>query len=191
MPRVTDLRVAVAETVADTDLMSFHLHVAEPGEEQAVLGLLDEAVRWMNSRGNTEQWGSEAFSAVPARAEQARGWVVSGGTVLATLNDRPVGALVLGEAPAYVPPAAEPEVYVVLLVSGRHDEARGIGRRLLALSDVVAARMGRTLLRVDCYAGADRAVVRYYESAGFTEVASFTHRGSWPGRVLERRLAGC
>lgn len=186
---MTDLRVAVAETVADADLMPCHLHVAVSGEEQVILGLLDEAVRWMNSRGNTEQWGTEAFSAVPARAEQARGWVVSGGAVLATLEDRPVGALVLGEAPSYVPPASEPEVYVVLLVAGRDDEARGTGRRLLALSDEVAARMGRTLLRVDCYAGADGAVVRYYESAGFTEVASFMHKETWPGRVLERRLA--
>ncbi len=189
MSRVTDLRVAVAETVAQADLVPSHLHVAEPGEEEAILGLLDESVRWMNSRGNTEQWGTEAFSQVPARAEQARGWVASGGAVLATLSDRPAGALVLGEAPAYVLPATEPEVYIVLLVSGRDDEARGTGRRLLALSDDVAVRMGRTLLRVDCYAGADGAVVRFYESAGFTAVGSFTHRETWPGQVLERRLA--
>ncbi len=189
MSRVSVLRVAVAETVAGADLTPCHLHVVEPGEERAVLGLLDESVRWMNRRGNTEQWGTEAFSQVPARVEQARGWVGSGGAVLATLGDRPVGALVLGEAPAYVPPAEEPEVYVVLLVSGRAEEARGTGRRLLALSDEVAARMGRTLLRVDCYAGADGALVRFYESAGFTAVGSFTNRGTWPGRVLERRLA--
>lgn len=183
---MTDLRAAVAETVAAGD-MSW-CRVAVPGEEELVLGLLDDAVRWLNEQGITEQWGREPFSAAPARVEQARGWVDSGGTVLAVLDGRPLGALVLGDAPAYVPPATEPEVYVVLLVASRDQGARGIGRRLLALADEVVARMGVDRLRVDCYGGRDGALARWYQSAGFVEVSRFTVRDTWPGRVLERRL---
>lgn len=185
---MTDLPAALAEAVADADLRPLELQIARPGEEQLILYLLDEAVRWMNERGNTEQWGTEPFSAVPARVEQAKGWVDAGGAVLAVLDGRPVGTLVLGDAPAYVPAADEPEVYVVLLVSGRDSEARGVGRRLLALADEVAGSMGVGRLRIDCFGGGDRALVRYYESAGFTEIGEFTYKETWPGRVLERRL---
>ena len=185
---MTDLRAALAETVEAADLPPLRLLIARPGEEHLILGLLDDAVRWMNARGNTEQWGTEPFSAIPARVEQARGWVDRGGAVLAVLDEGPVGVLVLGEAPAYVPPADEPEVYVVLLVSGRDDESRGVGRRLLTLADEVAARMGVGLLRIDCWGGGDGALVRYYESAGFTEIGQFTYKETWPGRVLEKRL---
>ena len=186
---MTDLRAALAATVETADLSPLRLHVSEPGDERLLLALLDDAVRWMNEQGNTEQWGTEAFSAVPARVEQAKGWVDGGRAVLAMLDGRPVGALVLGDAPAYVPAATEPEVYVVLLVSARDDVARGVGRRLLALGDEVALRTGVGRLRIDCYGGGDGALVRYYESAGFTEIGEFTYKETWPGRVLERRLA--
>jgi hypothetical protein len=39
---------------------------------------------------------------------------------------------------------------------------------------------------VDCYAGGDGALVRWYESAGFTRTQAFEVRG-WPGQLLERR----
>jgi hypothetical protein len=48
-----------------------------------------------------------------------------------------------------------------------------------------------TLLRVDCYAGDDQALVRYYEREGFRRVAAFTvdrPNAPWPGQLLEDRL---
>jgi hypothetical protein len=49
-----------------------------------------------------------------------------------------------------------------------------------------------TLVRVDCYAGDDQALVRYYESQGFRRVRPFvvelTGDRSWPGQLLEDRL---
>lgn len=185
---MTDLRAAVAETVSAAGPAPGELRVAMPGEEDLVLGLLDDAVRWLNGRGITQQWGTEPLSTFPARVDQARSWVDSGGTVLALLDGRPLGALVVGDPPTYVPPATDPEVYVVLLVAGRDEAARGVGRRLLALADEVAARRGVDRLRVDCYGGGDGALARYYESCGFTEIGRFSYRGTWPGRVLERRL---
>jgi GNAT superfamily N-acetyltransferase len=99
-----------------------------------------------------------------------------------------VGFLVVGEATPYAPPATEPELYVVGLVGSRDPRARGAGRTLLGFAEVVARELGVGLMRVDCYAGGEGALVRFYESAGFTPTVPFEVKG-WPGQVLERRLS--
>jgi GNAT superfamily N-acetyltransferase len=178
---------AIARVVSNDGAGPFALRVAGPDDAAIVLGLLDDAVVWLNSRGNTEQWGTTSFSGDPKRVAAAEGWVRSGGGVIAERNGLPAGALVVGEATSYVPPATEPELYVVLLVAGRDPSARGVGHRLLAVADEAARELGVSLLRVDCYAGGDRSLVRFYESAGYTRTHTFDVNG-WPGQVLERRL---
>jgi hypothetical protein len=73
---------------------------------------------------------------------------------------------------------------VLLLVS--HPAARGAGRRLLDESWVRVCAEGGRLQRVDCYAGDDGKLVRWYESAGFVKTQPFDVDG-WPGQLLERR----
>jgi len=178
---------AVRDVVARAHAAPFELRPAGPEDKAAVLALMDEAVAWMTSRGNTEQWGTEPFSASPRRVAQADGWFGAGGAVLAMRDGKAAGALVVGEAPAYVAEPTEPEVYVVLLVASRDPRARGIGRVLLECAEDIGHELGVPALRVDCYAGGDQALVRFYESAGFTRTEAFEVKG-WPGQVLERRL---
>ncbi|MEW2375132.1 GNAT family N-acetyltransferase [Micromonospora sp. NPDC047812] len=158
----------------------------------AVLRLLDDATAWLVARGRTGQWGTEPASTDPRRIQQAEEWATGGGLWLATLDERPVGALVVGAATAYVPPATEPELYVNLLVTDRAHAGSGIGGRLLAHAAELARERGLGLLRVDCYAGGDGALVRWYERQGFTATDPFTverpGRDPWPGQVLARRL---
>ena len=84
-----------------------------PGDIAAVLALGDEAVTWMNARGNTQQWGTAPWTGNDKReakiADQARGR----GMRIAEDQDATVlGAMVITEiSPAYVPPAAERELY--------------------------------------------------------------------------------
>ena len=87
-------------------------------------------------------------------------------------------------ANGYVPTAEECEDYVLLLVS--EPGVRGAGRRLLDESWQRARSLGIGLQRVDCYAGDDGKLVRFYESAGFTRTQRFEVNG-WPGQLLERR----
>ena len=183
----TSTSEAVTKAVAAFDAAPFSLRVAVPDDAAAVLGLLDDAVVWLNSRGITEQWGTTSFSGDPKRVAAAEGWVRSGGGVIAERDGLPAGALVVGEATSYVPAATEPELYVVLLVAGRDPSARGVGHSLLAVADEAARELGVSLLRVDCYAGGDKSLVRFYESAGYTRTHTFDVNG-WPGQVLERRL---
>jgi GNAT superfamily N-acetyltransferase len=157
----------------------------------AVLSMMDGAVDWLVARGRPGQWGTEPQSTNPRRQRQARDWASGGGLYLGELSGQPAGTLVVGEAQSYVPPAAEPELYVRLLVTDRRYAGRSVGARLLDHARGLARDRGVGLLRVDCYAGDDRALVGYYESQGFTATVPFSvprPAGDWPGQVLEQRL---
>ncbi|MBO4210141.1 GNAT family N-acetyltransferase [Micromonospora echinofusca] len=164
-----------------------------PDDAPHVLRLLDDATAWLVARGRTGQWGTEPASTDPRRVAQAQEYAASGGLYLAVLGDRPVGALVVGATVEYVPPVDEPELFVRLLVTDRAYAGRDIGGRLLAYAAELTRAAGIGLLRVDCYAGDDGALVRWYERAGFTRTERFTvarpGRPPWPGQVLARRLA--
>ncbi|MFC4144946.1 GNAT family N-acetyltransferase [Micromonospora mangrovi] len=163
-----------------------------PADAGHVLRLFDVAIAWLAARGRTGQWGSAPASTDPARIAQAQAWAGGGGLHLALRDDTVVGALVVGTATAYVPPATEPELYVNLLLTDRAHAGLGIGARLLAYAGELARDRGLVLLRVDCYRGDDRALVRFYERCGFTATDPFTverpGRAPWPGQVLARRL---
>ncbi|MCO1599251.1 GNAT family N-acetyltransferase [Micromonospora sp. RHAY321] len=175
-----------------TDQQSVTIRPGGPADAAAVLRLLDGATAWLAARGRTGQWGTEPASTDPRRIAQADDWASGGGLHLAMLGDRPVGALVVGAATDDVPPPTEPELYVRLLVTDRAHTGRGLGARLLEHAADLARARGLGLLRVDCYGGDDRALVRFYEGCGFTATDSFTvtrpGRDPWPGQLLIRRL---
>ena len=87
----------------------------------------------------------------------------------------------------HIPPVDEPEVYIDLLITAREFTGRGVGAFLLTEARAEARRRGRSLVRVDCWAGGDGALVRYYRGQGFTPTVTFEVDG-WPGQVLEDRL---
>lgn len=153
-----------------------------------LMELFDEAVAWMVSRGNTEQWGSEPWSTQPERVARVGDIVENGDLWLAEIDGVPTGALIVTDrAQPYVPPADEPELYVsLLLVSRRHAGAR-IGARLLDFAREQARARGVALMRVDCYAGGTGDLVRYYTGNGFTPTEPFTV-GEWPGQLFEQRV---
>jgi GNAT superfamily N-acetyltransferase len=144
-------------------------------------------VRWLVAHGRQGQWGVEPFSAKPERVALVQQWAAGGGLRIAEADGAPAGALVLGPAPLYVPAVSEPEVYVQLLVTARSYAGRGIGRVLLGQARAEAVARGAALLRVDCWAGGDGGLARYYQAAGFTPTVRFTV-DDWQGQVLEQRI---
>jgi GNAT superfamily N-acetyltransferase len=157
----------------------------------AVLALLDGATEWLVAQGRTDQWGTEAHSTNPHRVAQINGFVDDEGLWIAESDGRVVGALAVGEAMSYVPPADEPELYVRLLVTDRESKGSGIGTELLDHARSLARGLGVDLLRVDCFAGGDGALIRYYEKQGFTRAETFgvpVSDSEWPGQVLFQRL---
>ena len=143
-----------------------------------ILAFGDEAVEWMNARGNTEQWGTEPWTGNSAMEER--------------FLERADGVMVItGEHQPYVPDAEEPELYVNFLITSRKHGGRGLGRALIEQAKAEAAERGIDLLRVDCWAGEDGNLVKAYERYGFRRVQEFTvpTRGLlWPGMLLALRL---
>ncbi|MEV7511574.1 GNAT family N-acetyltransferase [Streptomyces sp. NPDC091201] len=161
-----------------------------PADVPAVLDMLDSAVAWMNSRGNTEQWGTVAYSRRPGGPERVQRYTTENTPYIAELDGLPVGALVMDTGPSPqlpVAPAGEPERYVRLLVSDRRHAGRGIGAALLEHAAEETRRAGVELLRVDCWAGGGGELVAFYERSGFTPVERF-RVGDWPGQLLARRV---
>jgi GNAT superfamily N-acetyltransferase len=152
----------------------------------ALLALFDDAVAWLAARGQTGQWGSEPFSARPATVVRVEGWARGGGLWFAQApGEEPAGAIVLGEAHDYVPPATVPELYVQVLLTASAWRGRGVGARLIAHADELAQRQGVRQLRVDCWDGVPELPAAY-ERLGFTRTGSFQVNG-WPGALLVRR----
>lgn len=183
----TDLRTHAAPPVRRDPAPTFGIRSGSLADAPLVVDLFDQAIRWMIERGLTDQWGSEPFSTDPKRTDAVARWITTGDLVVAERDGRPVAAMVLGGAPAYAPPAVEPELYVVALVASRSARARGAGRRLLAEAERVAAERAVPVLRLDCFAGNGGQLVRYYQGAGFHPTERFSV-GEWPGQVLERRV---
>lgn len=140
----------------------------------------------MVARGQEAQWGSEPWSRRPTAIARVRAMATGGGLWIAQAGDEAVGALVVGDAPAHVAPAGEPELYVELLLTSRRHAGRGLGALLLAQARALATDRGVGLLRVDCWAAAP-TLVAWYERQGFVRSGTFDV-GGWPGQVFEQRL---
>lgn len=163
------------------------IRVGDAADVPAVLGMFDSAVAWLVSQGRTGQWGDQPFTGNAKREEQITARATGGGMRIALVDGQPAGCLVVGPPMEYVKPAEEPELFVQTLVIDQRFAGRGVGRTLLDRALEEARELGVALLRVDCYAGDDGRLVRYYESWGFTRTEPFTV-GQWPGQILERRL---
>ncbi|GAA3141014.1 GNAT family N-acetyltransferase [Streptomyces rameus] len=173
--------------------MTITIRDGGPGDLPAILGMLDSSVEWLVSQGRTVQWGTEPLS----RHEKTVAAVVramdEGTTYIAEVDGVPAATLTLTDGPgsylSHLPPPGEPERYIHWLASDRRFKGRGAGGALLEHAAEVTRRAGVRLLRVDCYAGGDRALVAYYEAHGFTPAHTYTHGpDDWPGQVLARRV---
>src|ERR1700760_4406663 len=125
-----------------------------PGDVPLLLEWFDEAVAWMVARGQEGQWGSEPLSQRPQSVANIKTMASGGGLSIAELADQPVGALVVGEAPAHVPAIDVPELYIELLLSSRRHAGKQIGTRLVEEAVATARARGLPMVRVDCWAGA-------------------------------------
>lgn len=155
-----------------------------------VLSFGDEAVAWMNARGNTQQWRTEPWTGNPEReAAFLKHADVGGLRILEEDDGTPLGAMTITEErQGYVPAVDERELYVNFLISARRHSGRGIGRMLIERAKQEAAERGIDLIRVDCWAGEDGNLVKVYESYGFSRVQEF-FVGEWPGMLLAMRLS--
>ena len=169
------------------------LRRATVDDTATLVALYDEAVAWLAGRGRTDQWGATPFSELPDVVALIRSRTAGGRMWLAEKGARVLGAIVLEpEPPHYLTDlAGEPAIHLTGFITSRAPDARTVGRLLLDHARTTARESGTGLLRLDCYAGGDAALVAYYEAAGFTRVGTFTVDllgGPYHGCLLEQRL---
>ncbi|WUH97050.1 GNAT family N-acetyltransferase [Spirillospora sp. NBC_00431] len=175
------------------------IRVGNMEDVPAVLALYDRAVEWLVASGRSGQWGSEPWSTKPKSIERVRRFARSGEMRVAEHDGEVVGAMRLGAAPQTIPPAGEPDLFLEALVIDRRVAGLGVGKALLDQARAEAAERGIDLLRVQCWAGGDQGLVRYYERAGFVQSGRIKSAafGGWEGAILSQRLqhsdrkAGC
>jgi hypothetical protein len=94
------------------------LRVGSVDDLDAVMRLFDAAIAWLAEQGRTGQWGDQPWSASADRVARIRRMIEENELLLLDREGTTVGALAHGPvAHDYVPPAPEPEDYVVLLVA--------------------------------------------------------------------------
>ncbi|MFJ6620997.1 GNAT family N-acetyltransferase [Kitasatospora sp. NPDC091335] len=176
------------------DSSGVKIRTGGPEDIPDVLALLDGAVAWLAGQERTGQWGDQPFSTDPARVEHIGRYGAEPFLIRLAVDGRgrTVGSCVLSEERGtFVPAVDERELFVRNLVTDRGLKGSGIGAALIADAVEEARRRGIGLLRVDCYAGADRRLVAQYRALGFTETEGFEVErpdGVWPGQVLAIRL---
>jgi GNAT superfamily N-acetyltransferase len=152
-----------------------------------LLAMFDRAVAWLAGRGSEGQWGTEPWSGIPRRVERVRAMAASDGLRLAEIDGKPAGAINWEGCPPHVPAVDEPELYIGLLITAREFAGRGVGARLVGLALEEASQRELSVVRVDCWAGGDGDLVRYYQGQGFTPTVQFDLNG-WIGQVFEQRV---
>ncbi|MBJ9952211.1 MULTISPECIES: GNAT family N-acetyltransferase [unclassified Acinetobacter] len=176
------------QKIISTARHSFVLRKARAEDLSEVLDIFDDVVAWLVSIGNTQQWGVEPWSTSARQiARVTETLALPDAWVVETQSGRICAAIVMGDAMSYVPSAAQPECYIRLLIVRRDQQYKGIGRQLLAFADQLAKEKGIHHLRLDCYAGGNGNLVKFYESCGYRSTLSFQDEG-WHGQVLERDL---
>jgi GNAT superfamily N-acetyltransferase len=137
--------------------VGFTLAMAQMSDASEVLDILDEACRWLRSRG-VRQW-PERFELAWIKPALARGE-----TWLASSDGRTVGTITVSWSdPAWEHDEADAG-YVHRLAVRR--SAAGLGTGLLDWAKTHCRRRGRRFLRLDCVA-ANGELRRYYEGLGF------------------------
>jgi GNAT superfamily N-acetyltransferase len=151
-----------AEPIA-TAIGSVEITLAVSADIDDVLDVLNEAARWLASRG-INQWRVDGFTRELIAGDIARGEVY-----VARRDGRAVGTFTLQSSDELFWPGAAEEAGYIHRIAVRRD-ARGLGIELLKFAERITAEMDRKLLRLDCLAG-NAALCSYYERAGFVRVA--------------------
>lgn len=164
-----------------------HLRRGGTDDVPALMLMFDEAVAWLTERGSGSQWGTAPWSENPARVAMVES-IAAEELWLAEVGGTTVGVLAVSDTPiSYTPPVDEPELYVHLLLVSRGHGGLNVGGRLLDHARGLARERGTSLVRVDCWAGGDGGLVRYYEGQGFTPSLRVPVRGT-EVQVFEDRV---
>jgi ribosomal protein S18 acetylase RimI-like enzyme len=155
---------------------------AQHGDLDRVLEILEEASRWLSSKGLETQWlPSPAFrQTIKNNIERGDVYVVKDvegtvGTITLQWSDKKFW----GD----LPPDSG---YVHKLAIKRSYGGKRLGLRMLQWAEAKARVEGKRYLRLDCLAS-NKTIREYYEKAGFVHVRDTLAPG-WKASLYEKNL---
>jgi ribosomal protein S18 acetylase RimI-like enzyme len=155
---------------------------AQQGDLDRVLEILEEASRWLSSKGLETQWlPSPAFrQTIKNNIERGDVYVVKDvegtvGTITLQWSDKKFW----GD----LPPDSG---YVHKLAIKRSYGGKRLGLRMLQWAEAKARVEGKRYLRLDCLAS-NKTIREYYEKAGFVHVRDTLAPG-WKASLYEKDL---
>jgi ribosomal protein S18 acetylase RimI-like enzyme len=155
---------------------------AQQCDLDTVLEVLEEASRWLTSKGFETQWQPS-----PAFHQTIRDNIEHGDVYVVKDPEGIVGTITLlwsdkkfwGD----LPPDAG---YVHKLAIRCSHSGQHLGLRLLRWAEAKARTEGKSYLRLDCLAS-NKTIREYYEKAGFVHVRD-TEAPGWKASLYEKKL---
>src|SRR5712691_4367130 len=155
---------------------------AQQGDLDRVLEILEEASRWLSSKGLETQWRPG-----PAFRQTIKDNVERGDVYVVKDVEGTVGTITLqwGDKKFWgdLPPDSG---YVHKLAIKRSHGGKRLGLRLLQWAEAKARAEGKKYLRPDCLAS-NKTIREYYEKAGFIHVRDTLAPG-WKASLYEKKL---
>ena len=155
---------------------------ARQGDLDRVLEILEEASRWLSSKGLETQWlpGPAFRQTIKDNIDRGEVYVVKDvkgtvGTATLQWSDKKFW----GD----VPPDAG---YIHKLAIARSHAGQRLALRLLRWAEAKARAEGKRYLRLDCLAS-NKTFLEYYEKTEFIHVRD-TETPSWKASLYEKRL---
>jgi GNAT superfamily N-acetyltransferase len=163
-------------------LSEVRIITADPSEIEIVLEILDEASRWMVSKGFESQWhqGPALRQIIKEGIENDEVYLLKDlhgtiGTITLQWTDRKYW----GDQP--------PESgYIHKFAIRRSQGGKRLGVRMLQWAEAKAKKEGKEYLRLDCMAN-NRKIREYYEKLGFKHVRDVMMPG-WKASLYQKRI---
>ena len=155
---------------------------AQQGDLDRVLEILEEASRWLSSKGLETQWRLS-----PAFRETIKNNIECGHVYVVKDVEETVGTITLQwsdkEFWGDLPPDSG---YVHKLAIKRSHGGKRLGLRMLQWAEAKARAEGKRYLRLDCPAS-NKTIRDYYEKAGFVHVRD-TEMPGWKASLYQKEL---
>ncbi len=168
---------------------SFQIRPAQKSDMRAIIGLIDEAARWLNAEKGTDQW-QRPWPDLAARNQRIRRgikrhrtWIVEDCSEPADGTRRLVGTVSCGRGGNRklwtLRERNEPAVYISRLIVNRQHASRGIGAALINWAGLRGLRnWDAQWIRVDVWT-TNEELQAYYKAQKFTHLKTWTFDDPW------------
>jgi GNAT superfamily N-acetyltransferase len=158
---------------------------AEPGDVEAIMGLLDDATLWLHARGLDQWQAGRARREMFVRSDVELGTVAvvedADGRIVATITVDDMADADFWKKRDRVHKA----LYLHRMAVSRTSAGIGLGAAMLDWAGLEAKRRGRKLLRLDAWA-TNEGLHAYYRGQGFTNVRTEHVHGRGSGALFAR-----